>query len=577
MTLDDSNWNDLENDVNSNYSPEDNDKNFNESRKHVQDIGKSAKEKKGQALTNTRKEAARAMKTEHEGRKILAGAEKALGKSRKSRAALMLARGAAGIASGGTVLVAALAAEFIYKHKKIFIGAVLILLTVFITYIFVFVSIILCVKKFVGNNPISAIKNVVSAIIGNKSCDNPADAANADANAITVTKTGPEAVVNPDGKGPDVKYTITIGFTGQAQDITITDTLLTPNATFISASGKHTTDPPGDGPNTKSITWSAAANSASQSAGTGGETFTSTGTGYYPANNQLEGGFNDMQGKPLHTLQDYLSGKVKDYVSVAMDKGIFPYGTELTIKELDQKYGKHIPFHVVDTGGAFTGKGKTRIDICTQNQAASTEKTINGPLTITVGSAAAGGASFNNMSFTVVFRPKDKDSYVINKATATVMGVGTGGDTPATPGTNGYVAPNANTCNGKYSAGVINKSPLKKNFGDPSCDFSKDKLFALLKAKDAANATRWYNKIIPCESGYSPNAYAGPQTGTPDAAGAWGLFQMGSSKPPGSAPPAAGKNGVNDRGDVPWSIQVENATTYGKKIKSLGAYWACAR
>ncbi|HEY9713028.1 MAG TPA: hypothetical protein V6C72_06140 [Chroococcales cyanobacterium] len=106
------------------------------------------------------------------------------------------------------------------------------------------------------------------------------------------------------------------------------------------------------------------------------------GTGYYPANNAMEGGFKDMKGKPLHTLQDYLDGK-SSYVSVAMDNhaGI-KYGQNVTIPELDSKYGQHIPFKVVDTGGAFTGRGHSRIDICTRNNHAAHDSTINGPLTL---------------------------------------------------------------------------------------------------------------------------------------------------------------------------------------------------
>lgn len=112
------------------------------------------------------------------------------------------------------------------------------------------------------------------------------------------------------------------------------------------------------------------------------KTARSTGTGYYPDNSAMEGGFVDRQGKKLNTLQDFLAGKA-DYVSVAMDKNQkIPYGTKLRIPELEKKYGKAIEFRVVDTGGAFTGKGNSRIDICTANEKASTDPTINGPLTL---------------------------------------------------------------------------------------------------------------------------------------------------------------------------------------------------
>jgi len=112
--------------------------------------------------------------------------------------------------------------------------------------------------------------------------------------------------------------------------------------------------------------------------------FTSRGTGYYPYNNSLEGGCNDRLGHKLRTLQAYLAGRA-EYVSVAMDKNLgTKYGTRLRIAELDEKYGRSIIFRIVDTGGDFTNKGRTRIDICTANQKASTDSTINGTLHIEV-------------------------------------------------------------------------------------------------------------------------------------------------------------------------------------------------
>lgn len=118
-----------------------------------------------------------------------------------------------------------------------------------------------------------------------------------------------------------------------------------------------------------------------------------TGTGYYPSNSKMEGGFNDRKGNKLATLQDFLEGKSK-YVSVAMDKNQkIPYGKNLSIKELDAKYAdqlkamgkEHIDFRVTDTGGAFTNKGTGRIDIATRDRKASLDPTINGPLTLNFG------------------------------------------------------------------------------------------------------------------------------------------------------------------------------------------------
>lgn len=111
--------------------------------------------------------------------------------------------------------------------------------------------------------------------------------------------------------------------------------------------------------------------------------FVSRGTAYYPSNSSIEGGFKDRKGLPLKTLQQFLAGQAS-YVSVAMDTNAFAYGTRLRINELDRKYGRSIVFRVVDTGGAFRGKGKSRIDICVKNAAASTDPTINGTLHIDV-------------------------------------------------------------------------------------------------------------------------------------------------------------------------------------------------
>ena len=112
-----------------------------------------------------------------------------------------------------------------------------------------------------------------------------------------------------------------------------------------------------------------------------GTRYNARGTGYYPDSSALEGGFVDRQDKPLRTLQDFLAGR-SNYVSVAMDSKAFPYGTKLRIPELEAKYGRQIEFRVVDTGGAFVGKGTSRIDICTANKAASLDPTINGHLTL---------------------------------------------------------------------------------------------------------------------------------------------------------------------------------------------------
>lgn len=138
----------------------------------------------------------------------------------------------------------------------------------------------------------------------------------------------------------------------------------------------------GGGSSAGSTASSVGASSSSVPTGTPSKTAKATGTGYYPDNSAMEGGYVDRKGAKLRTLQDFLAGKA-DYVSVAMDKNMnIPYGTKLRIPELEKKYGRSIEFRVVDTGGAFTGKGNSRIDICTGSKKDSLDSTINGPLTL---------------------------------------------------------------------------------------------------------------------------------------------------------------------------------------------------
>jgi hypothetical protein len=134
---------------------------------------------------------------------------------------------------------------------------------------------------------------------------------------------------------------------------------------------------------------------------------------------------------------------------------------------------------------------------------------------------------------------------------------------PAAPGAPADVPATTDTCSGKYKL----TNPRGQNFGDPQCNFDKNTLYTQLKQSDAANADIWFNEVVPCESAYNPNAYAPPTTGTPDAGGAWGLFQMGQ-----------GKNGQSDHGDVVWGMQAANAVNYNTNV--IGGnwrYWACAK
>ncbi len=206
-----------------------------------------------------------------------------------------------------------------------------------------------------------------------------------------------------------------------------------------------------------------------------------------------------------------------------------------------------------------------------------------------------------NIPLTLRLKALKDNTNLVNWAEAIVTPfVSTGGG--GGPG----VPPNENTCGGKYAGNISRNRFLPKNFGDPACDFTKDKLYAQLKAEDPANADWWYAKVIPCESGYVPNTWRDPDTrpATPDGGGAWGLFQDGSSinlpnipppnnfyavnrtprtrsvqpsdllQQPGLAPNIAGHGGVTDRGDVNWQLQISNAV---KLLKERGTgYWSCA-
>lgn len=82
-------------------------------------------------------------------------------------------------------------------------------------------------------------------------------------------------------------------------------------------------------------------------------------TGYWPfaakstAEKKMEGGIHDRKGKPLYTVEDYLTGK-SDHVSVSGDDAIFPYGQKLLVNWFDTT----IVGRVTDTGGNFRGAKK---------------------------------------------------------------------------------------------------------------------------------------------------------------------------------------------------------------------------
>lgn len=171
----------------------------------------------------------------------------------------------------------------------------------------------------------------------------------------------------------------------------------------------------------------------------------------------------------------------------------------------------------------------------------------------------------SNQSKTVNFTltPTKSDTRISNVAQAKIIKVANKTSTNQ----DSNIPPSENTCNNKYSSTIL-KNPLRLNFGDPACNFTKDDLYTLLKNQDPQNADFWFFKVIPCESSYNPNEFFG---GSPDPAGAWGLYQMGRSK-----------NGPYDKGDVIWPTQTINAVNYNKTVLflkglSIESYWECAR
>lgn len=138
------------------------------------------------------------------------------------------------------------------------------------------------------------------------------------------------------------------------------------------------------------------------------------------------------------------------------------------------------------------------------------------------------------------------------------------------------------SCGGKYSSTISKNNFLPMNYGDPQCNFDKDKLRDLLMRLENNNqefVNYWFVIIIPGESGFNPNAWAQPAglQAELDASGAWGLYQKGSSTPPGSPPPAPGKNGPLDRGDVNWEVQTANAINGNREAGCTFWYYGTFR
>jgi 3D (Asp-Asp-Asp) domain-containing protein len=109
-------------------------------------------------------------------------------------------------------------------------------------------------------------------------------------------------------------------------------------------------------------------------------TFSSFATLYTTEPTTMEGGPFDRcdndelpadQRRLLATLEDFVAGKT-NWVALAMDKTVVPYGTVIRIPKIEEELkrrgvynGRPIIFVVTDGGGHFNGeKGWTAFDLC---------------------------------------------------------------------------------------------------------------------------------------------------------------------------------------------------------------------
>lgn len=177
---------------------------------------------------------------------------------------------------------------------------------------------------------------------------------------------------------------------------------------------------------------------------------------------------------------------------------------------------------------------------------------VGGILTWKIASASAN--TTKTLSFTV--RPVEADIWVENSAQAQITSLSTGGNEPATGTDCG------NLSYRYYMTLNLIHGGTGLNFGDPTCQFTKDDLYTLLQQLDpnTYDDTVWFYTIVLHESGYIPVAYLPAST---SGLGAYGLFQMN---------PSSADRGY-DAGDVPWQQQVSNAVNYNNQLKDKGIAW----
>jgi uncharacterized repeat protein (TIGR01451 family) len=182
-------------------------------------------------------------------------------------------------------------------------------------------------------------------------------------------------------------------------------------------------------------------------------------------------------------------------------------------------------------------------------------------------------------TFTLTLVSTSNNKRIVNQAIANVIGPVAGGGGGAGADNENYVAPNTNTCNGEWSGQYpISQNPMKKNFGDPSCNFSKDALYSLIQKLDPKSVHAWFDVIAPGESSDDPNAWAPAVTAI-----GWGLYALLGSQPYGQPAnvPAMDTSPPNplERGDLNWQIQTANAINFNIKDDNCNfqKYWQTAQ
>ena len=85
-------------------------------------------------------------------------------------------------------------------------------------------------------------------------------------------------------------------------------------------------------------------------------------TGYYPSDDEMEGGFNDCVGNPLKTFSDYKRGsKNNSHVSLSVDPKVIKLGSLVNIEGLKDEEEVPVLFYACDVGGRIKGN---HVDVC---------------------------------------------------------------------------------------------------------------------------------------------------------------------------------------------------------------------